>query len=79
MQLWDDPFFDGASWVGSTWSVSAEWLAYLLFPALALVLHRMRRVPAVLLAVGAVALMAPMGWAYLSSGSPYFPWSWVVS
>jgi peptidoglycan/LPS O-acetylase OafA/YrhL len=30
VQLWDSPFLDGASWVGSTWSISAEWLAYLL-------------------------------------------------
>ncbi|MHA6629060.1 acyltransferase family protein [Pseudonocardia sichuanensis] len=78
VQLWDDARFDGASWVGSTWSISAEWLAYLLFPVAALVLFRMRRLPAVVLAGGAVVLMAPMAWAYLSAGTPYFPWSWLV-
>jgi peptidoglycan/LPS O-acetylase OafA/YrhL len=78
VQLWDDPYFDGASWVGSTWSISAEWLAYLLFPVAALVLHRMRRLPVVLLACGSVLLMAPIAWAYLATGSPYFPWSWLV-
>jgi peptidoglycan/LPS O-acetylase OafA/YrhL len=78
VQLWDDAFFDGASWVGSTWSISAEWLAYLLFPVAALVLFRMRRLPAVVLACGALLLMVPMTWAYLSAGTPYFPWSWLV-
>jgi peptidoglycan/LPS O-acetylase OafA/YrhL len=25
-----------------------------------------------------VALMTPIAWAYLETGSPYYPWSWVV-
>ncbi|WP_181783222.1 acyltransferase family protein [Pseudonocardia pini] len=78
VQLWDQPYFDGASWVGSTWSISAEWLAYLLFPGVALVFHRMRNLPFVVLAGGAVALMAPIAVAYLQTGSPYYPWSWLV-
>ena len=78
VQLWDNPFFDGASWVGSTWSISAEWLAYLLFPIGVLVLFRLRNLPTVVLGVAAMALMAPIAWAYLSTGSPYYPWSWVV-
>lgn len=78
VQLWDDAWFDGASWVGSTWSISAEWLAYLLFPAAALVLYRIRRLPTVVLGCGSLLLMLPMTWAYLATGSPYFPWSWLV-
>ena len=78
VQLWDDPRFDGASWVGSTWSISAEWLAYLLFPVAALGFFRLRRLPAAVLGAGSVALMAPMAWAYLSTGSPYYDWSWLV-
>jgi len=78
VQLWDQPFFDGASWVGATWSISAEWLAYLLFPVAALVFFRLRRLPAAVLMLGALVLMAPMTWAYLSTGNPYFPWSWLV-
>ena len=31
VQLWFQPFFDQASWDGPAWSISAEWLAYLLF------------------------------------------------
>ena len=37
VQLWFEPFFDGSSWDGPAWSISAEWLAYLLFGALVLV------------------------------------------
>ena len=78
VQLWDKPYFDGASWVGPTWSISAEWLAYLLFPVAAVVLHRMRRLPRPLLALGALLLMAPIAASYLVNGSPYFPFSWLV-
>ena len=78
VQLWDSPFFDGVSWVGSTWSISAEWLAYLLFPVAALVFHRLRDLPVALLAAGSLALMTPIAWAYLLTGSPYHPWSWAV-
>ncbi|CAA9412061.1 MAG: Acyltransferase 3 [uncultured Pseudonocardia sp.] len=45
VQMWDDQYLDGASWVGSTWSISAEWLAYLLFPAAAPVFFRLRTCP----------------------------------
>ena len=51
VQLWDNAMFDGASWVGPTWSISAEWLAYLLFPVAALVFFRLRNLPAAVLAV----------------------------
>src|SRR6201992_1699338 len=35
------PYFDGSSWDGPAWSISAEWLAYLLFGVLVLVILRM--------------------------------------
>jgi peptidoglycan/LPS O-acetylase OafA/YrhL len=78
VQLWDSRYFDGVSWVGPTWSISAEWLAYLLFPVAALVFHRLRDLPVVLLGAGSLALMTPIAWAYLLTGSPYHPWSWAV-
>jgi peptidoglycan/LPS O-acetylase OafA/YrhL len=78
VQMWNNPFLDGASWVGPTWSLSAEWLAYVLFPVTALVFFRMRNLPVVVLALSSLALMTPIAWAYLSTGSPYYPWSWVV-
>ena len=34
VQLWFQPYFDGSSWDGPAWSISAEWLAYLLFGVL---------------------------------------------
>ncbi len=78
VQMWDHAYLDGASWVGPTWSLSAEWLAYLLFPVAALGLHRLRRLPAWVLGLAAVALMIPMAKAYLATGSPYYPYSWLV-
>ena len=42
VQLWFEPFFDGTSWDGPAWSISAEWLAYLLFGALVMVIFRMK-------------------------------------
>jgi len=78
VQLWDAPYFDGVSWVGPTWSISAEWLAYLLFPVAALVFHRLRDLPVALLTAGSLALMTPIAWAYLLTGTPYHPWSWAV-
>lgn len=78
VQLWTSPFLDGASWVGSTWSISAEWLAYLLFPVAALGFFRLRNLPAALLAIGALLLMAPLAGAYLLLGTPYYPWSWLT-
>ncbi len=41
VQLWFQPFFDNSSWDGPAWSISAEWLAYLLFGLLVLVILRM--------------------------------------
>lgn len=43
IQLWFEPFFDGTSWDGPAWSISAEWLAYLLFGFVVLVILRMER------------------------------------
>jgi peptidoglycan/LPS O-acetylase OafA/YrhL len=78
VQMWDHAYLDGASWVGPTWSLSAEWLAYLLFPVAALAFHRLRRLPAPVLVLVSVALMAPIALAYLRTGSPYYPYSWLV-
>src|ERR1700732_570984 len=43
VQLWFQPYFDGSSWDGPAWSISAEWLAYLLFGLLVLVILRMKQ------------------------------------
>jgi peptidoglycan/LPS O-acetylase OafA/YrhL len=76
VQIWFRPWHDGASFVGPAWSISAEWLAYVLFPVSALLLYRLRRLPRWLLATFAVLLMLPESVLTLRTGSPYFPFSW---
>ncbi|WP_156689659.1 acyltransferase family protein [Mycobacterium sp. Marseille-P9652] len=78
VQLWFQPFFDGSSWDGPAWSISAEWLAYLLFGGVVLVVFRMR------LATRARSLMwlafaasLPPVVLLLASGEFYTPWSWL--
>ncbi|BBF98970.1 peptidoglycan/LPS O-acetylase OafA/YrhL [Pseudonocardia autotrophica] len=78
VQMWTEPYLDGASWVGPTWSVSAEWLAYLLFPLLAVVFFRLRNLPFVVLAAGSLLCVAPLASAFVVVGSPYYPYSWLV-
>ncbi len=78
VQLWDQPTFDGASWVGPGWSISAEWLAYVVFPALVLLLWRARRLPAWVTGTLAVACMLPFAYVCYRTGSPYYAWSWAA-
>ncbi|MBX9706585.1 MAG: acyltransferase [Caulobacteraceae bacterium] len=54
IQAWF-PSETGYNWSGPSWSLSAEWFAYLLFPAYALLAVRMRRRPWLLLGLGMVA------------------------
>ena len=48
----------GFNWSGPSWSLSAEWFAYLLFPAYALLAVRMQQRPWLLLALGVVSYVA---------------------
>jgi peptidoglycan/LPS O-acetylase OafA/YrhL len=78
VQLWYQPFFDGTSWNGPAWSISAEWLAYLLFAGLALVVFRMARATrARSLLLLAFAASLPPVLLLLASGEFYTPWSWL--
>jgi peptidoglycan/LPS O-acetylase OafA/YrhL len=77
VQIWVRPWHDGASFVGPAWSISAEWLAYVLFPLAALVFFRIRGWPRWLLGGLAVLLMVPVSVLCLRTGSPYFPFSWL--
>ncbi|NAZ78170.1 acyltransferase family protein, partial [Kineococcus sp. T13] len=77
VQLWHRPDFDGASFVGATWSVSAEMAAYVAFPVLALVLHRLRRLPWWLLVAGAVGLLLPAALRSYRTGVIYWDYSWL--
>ncbi|BAX90899.1 acyltransferase family protein [Mycobacterium shigaense] len=78
VQLWFEPFFDGTSWDGPAWSISAEWLAYLLFALLALVIFRMKLATrARTLTFLAIAAALPPVLLLLASGHFYTPWSWL--
>jgi peptidoglycan/LPS O-acetylase OafA/YrhL len=78
VQLWYQPFFDGTSWNGPAWSISAEWLAYLMFAGLALVVFRMARATrARSLLLLAFAASLPPVLLLLASGEFYTPWSWL--
>jgi peptidoglycan/LPS O-acetylase OafA/YrhL len=78
VQLWFVPFFDGSSWDGPAWSISAEWLAYLLFGALILVVFRVARSTRArsLLGLAFIATLPPI-LLLLASGHFYTPWSWL--
>lgn len=78
VQLWFSPFFDETSWDGPAWSISAEWLAYLLFAALILLIFRIAQVSrARTLLVLAFAAALPPTLLLLANGVLYTPWSWV--
>lgn len=78
VQLWFAPFFDETSWDGPAWSISAEWLAYLLFASLILLIFRIARVSrARTLLMLAFAAALPPTLLLLASGVLYTPWSWV--
>lgn len=78
VQLWFSPFFDGTSFDGPAWSISAEWLAYLLFGVLALVVFRVARASRArtLFWLAFVAALPPT-LLLLASGVLYTPWSWL--
>ena len=78
IQMWTQPFHDGASWVGPAWSISAEWLVYLLFPITALLFFRAARLPRIVLGALSVAVMVPTAAVLMIIGNPYYPFSWAV-
>ena len=78
VQLWFQPYFDDSSWDGPAWSISAEWLAYLLFGVLVLVIFRMQHATRArgLMWLAFAASLPPVA-LLLSSGLFYTPWSWL--
>jgi peptidoglycan/LPS O-acetylase OafA/YrhL len=78
VQLWFQPFFDESSWDGPAWSISAEWLAYLMFGALVLVIFRIARATRARgLIYLAVAASLPPVVLLMATGLFYTPWSWL--
>jgi peptidoglycan/LPS O-acetylase OafA/YrhL len=78
VQLWFQPFFDGSSWDGPAWSISAEWLAYLLFGGLVLVIFRIAAATRArgLLWLALAASLPPL-LLLSATGLFYTPWSWL--
>jgi peptidoglycan/LPS O-acetylase OafA/YrhL len=78
VQLWFAPYFDGTSWDGPAWSISAEWLAYILFGAIVLVIFRIARATRArsLIALAVAASLPPVV-LLMASGLFYTPWSWL--
>lgn len=68
-------------WNFVAWSLSMEWLAYLLFPFVALVLWRLRdRLPVWGLAVFAFLCLAPLLWiGFVRADDPFLVNSWASS
>jgi peptidoglycan/LPS O-acetylase OafA/YrhL len=78
VQLWVVPFFDNSSWDGPAWSISAEWLAYLLFGLLVIVLFRVARASrARTLLWLAFGVTLPPLLFLAATGEFYTPWSWL--
>lgn len=78
VQLWFAPYFDGTSWDGPAWSISAEWLAYILFGALVLIIFRIARATRARgLIYLAVAASLPPVMLLMATGLFYSPWSWL--
>jgi peptidoglycan/LPS O-acetylase OafA/YrhL len=79
VQLWVQPYFDGSSWDGPAWSISAEWLAYLMFGALVLVIFRIARATRArgLIYLAVVASLPPV-LLLMATGLFYTPWSWLL-
>jgi peptidoglycan/LPS O-acetylase OafA/YrhL len=81
VQMWHREQLLGSSFVVPGWSLSVEFLAYLVFPLVVLVLFRLRRLPAVVLAGLALGAVLPMAYlAYqdgLADGS--LPWPLRIS
>jgi peptidoglycan/LPS O-acetylase OafA/YrhL len=74
VQLWSSDTIARTSYVVPGWSLSAEWLAYVCFPLLAVALFRLRRLPWWVLAAGSVALMTPFALTCLTNGDNQDLW-----
>lgn len=76
---WTEPNSDRLTWNGPAWTVSAEMLAYLLFPLLALIAVRwVDRMPAFLVFLLSVGATTPLILAAVAKGSLYADWVWLL-
>lgn len=77
VQMWDQPTGRDSSWAGPAWSLSAEWLAYLLFPVLAVaVLATTRRLNTPGLFAAAALSLTPLLLGLLLNHRFTYAWGW---
>lgn len=77
VQMWDQPTGADSSWAGPAWSLSAEWLAYTAFPALAIaVLFLARRLDAGALVLAAAASLLPLFAGLVANHRLTYEWGW---
>jgi peptidoglycan/LPS O-acetylase OafA/YrhL len=77
-QMWGESSLIDVSYVAPGWSISAEWLAYLAFPLLALVMRPFLRVhPAANLCL-ATAAMSPLALTSFLHGTDDIEMNWVL-
>jgi peptidoglycan/LPS O-acetylase OafA/YrhL len=75
--LWNEPDYDRLTWNGPAWSVSAEALAYVAFPVLALLLFRLdRALRARTLGLLGLAVLTPL--MILGAIDLYGPYVWLI-
>lgn len=79
VQQWGAAQVPDTSWTGPAWSISAEWLAYLCFPALAVVVWRLRRYagPGLLLALAGLVLVPTLVWTAVAQ-TQAAPYMWLA-
>lgn len=76
---WTEADSDRLTWNGPAWTVSAEVLAYLVFPVFTIVAIRaVNRIPTAALPILAVASTAPLIISAILRDSLYAPWTWVL-
>lgn len=64
-------------WNFVAWSLSMEWLAYLFFPILILIIWRLhKKVPTFVLVVAWIAVLAPLMGYGLGTNDPYYTSNW---
>ena len=79
VQQWGAGNVPNTSWTGPAWSISAEWLAYLSFPVLALVVWRIQRYagPVAVLALAGGVLVPVLTWTTVAQ-TQAAPFMWLA-
>jgi peptidoglycan/LPS O-acetylase OafA/YrhL len=76
---WTEPDSNRLTWNGAAWTVSAESLAYVIFPVIALLLFRLGRAfGARALGVMGAVVVSPVVLFALALGSIYAPYMWLL-